>query len=65
VELVVFVVIVVAVAGLGLWLGMLAAPHIGRLAEPHEDESESPATGEAPPAEAGGPEETSERRDDE
>jgi hypothetical protein len=45
VELIVFVMIVVVVAGLGLWLGMLAAPHIGRLAERHDEEPDGVASG--------------------
>jgi hypothetical protein len=62
VELIVFVVIVVAVGGLGLWLGMLAAPHIGRLAERHDEEPDGAvvqvapeAEPDAPPAEPGAP----------
>jgi hypothetical protein len=37
-ELVPFVILVVAVAAIGLWLGILLAPRIGRLAE-RDDES--------------------------
>jgi hypothetical protein len=65
VEVIVFVLIVVAVAGLGLWLGMLAAPHIGRLAERHDDEAEAAVVQDAPEAGQDAPEETSGRRDDE
>jgi hypothetical protein len=63
VELIVFVMIVVVVAGLGLWLGMLAAPHIGRLAERHDEEPDGVAAQDARQAEPGAPEEESGRRD--
>jgi len=65
VELIVFALVVLAVAGLGVWLGMLAAPHIGRLAERHDEEPDSAGTPGESTTKAGAPGEASRRRDDE
>jgi hypothetical protein len=37
-ELILFLVVVAAVAVVGVRLGMLVAPHLGRLTEPHDED---------------------------
>ena len=37
-ELILFLVVVAAVAVVGVRLGMLVAPRLGRLAEPHDED---------------------------